>query len=161
MTAVLAAVTTSLLAILAVSLWTLRVALTARNHKLLAAVAASAEATIFALAFSRLLASLDSVSQVIAYTVGVGVGTLAGLAINERLTRATRPPAGLTVIATTNGSEHAPLGTNRPDITPLRLVRLDSRLTRQQLEQLAVHTDVIHVPAGEVVARAGMYANNS
>jgi len=86
MTGMPAVVTTSVLATLAVSLWTLRVALTARNRRVLAAVTASVEATIFALAFSRLLTSLDSASQVIAYAIGVGIGTLIGLTINERLT---------------------------------------------------------------------------
>ena len=89
MTGMPAVVTTSVLATLAVSLWTLRVALTARNRRVLAAVTASVEATIFALAFSRLLTSLDSASQVIAYAVGVGIGTLVGLTINERLTPTT------------------------------------------------------------------------
>jgi uncharacterized protein YebE (UPF0316 family) len=81
------ALTTAVLATLAVSLWTLRVAVTARNHKVLAAGTASIEATVFALAFSRLLGSLDSVTQVLSYAAGVGVGTLLGLAVNERLTR--------------------------------------------------------------------------
>ena len=89
MTGMPAVVTTSVLATLAVSLWTLRVALTARNRRVLAAVTASVEATIFALAFSRLLTSLDSASQVIAYAIGVGIGTLIGLTINERLTPTT------------------------------------------------------------------------
>ena len=89
MTGMPAVVTTSVLATLAVSLWTLRVALTARNRRVLAAVTVSVEATIFALAFSRLLTSLDSASQVIAYAIGVGIGTLIGLTINERLTPTT------------------------------------------------------------------------
>jgi hypothetical protein len=82
---VVPAVTTSVLATISVSLWTLRVALTARNRKVLAAAAASVEATVFALAFSRLLANLNSSSQVVSYAVGVGVGTLVGLAVNETL----------------------------------------------------------------------------
>ena len=77
--------TTALLAMASVSLWTLRVALTARNHKAMAAVVASVEATVFALAFSRVLSSLDSVAQVAAYATGVGCGTLVGLTINDRL----------------------------------------------------------------------------
>jgi hypothetical protein len=80
-----AVATTALLAMASVSLWTLRVALTARNHKSMAAVAASVEATVFALAFSRVLSSLDSVVQVAAYATGVGCGTLVGLTINDRL----------------------------------------------------------------------------
>ena len=81
----LAVATTAVLAMASVSLWTLRVALTARNHKAMAAVAAAVEATVFALAFSRILSSLDSVVQVAAYATGVGCGTLVGLTINDRL----------------------------------------------------------------------------
>jgi uncharacterized protein YebE (UPF0316 family) len=81
----LAILATVVLAMLSVSLWTLRVALTARNHKALASVAAAVEATVFALAFSRLLANLDSTAQVVAYAAGVGAGTLAGLSIHDRL----------------------------------------------------------------------------
>ena len=81
-----AVLTTALLAMASVSLWTLRVALTARNHKAIAVVAASVEATVSVLAFSRILSSLDSVVQVAAYAIGVGGGTLVGLAVNDRLT---------------------------------------------------------------------------
>jgi uncharacterized protein YebE (UPF0316 family) len=81
----LATLATVVLAMLSVSLWTLRVALTARNHKAFASVAAAVEATVFALAFSRLLANLDSTAQVVAYAAGVGAGTLAGLSVHDRL----------------------------------------------------------------------------
>jgi uncharacterized protein YebE (UPF0316 family) len=87
-----AVATTALLAMASVSLWTLRVALTARNHKALAATAASVEATVFVLAFSRILSSLDSVAQVAAYAIGVGCGTLVGLTLNDRLSRPRVPP---------------------------------------------------------------------
>ena len=85
-----AVLTTALLAMASVSLWTLRVALTARNHKAIAVVAASVEATVSVLAFSRILTSLDSVVQVAAYAVGVGCGTLVGLAVNDRLSPTTK-----------------------------------------------------------------------
>jgi CRP-like cAMP-binding protein len=44
---------------------------------------------------------------------------------------------------------------NRPDISALRLIGIDAGLTRAQLEQLALHTDVVDVPAGEPLSRAG------
>jgi len=92
----LAIIATVVLAMLSVSLWTLRVALTARNHKALASIVAAVEATVFALAFSRLLANLDSTAQVVAYAAGVGAGTLVGLDLHDRLvkprpSRARRP----------------------------------------------------------------------
>jgi uncharacterized protein YebE (UPF0316 family) len=83
----LAMIATVVLAMLSVSLWTLRVALTARNHKAFASVVAALEATVFALAFSRLLANLDCTAQVLAYAAGVGAGTLAGLSMHDRLVR--------------------------------------------------------------------------
>jgi hypothetical protein len=89
---------TGLLAMASVSLWTLRVALTARNHKAMAAAAASVEATVFVLAFSRILSSLDSVVQVAAYATGVGCGTLVGLNINDRLGPRTRSRLGRPVM---------------------------------------------------------------
>jgi hypothetical protein len=44
---------------------------------------------------------------------------------------------------------------NRPDTSALCLIGLDAVLTRGQLDQLALHTDVIDVPAGEILCRAG------
>jgi CRP-like cAMP-binding protein len=43
--------------------------------------------------------------------------------------------------------------TNRSNLAALR--RLDAALDRKQLEELAAHTDVLRVPNGEVLARAG------
>jgi CRP-like cAMP-binding protein len=47
---------------------------------------------------------------------------------------------------------------SRPDVTPLRLIGLDDRLTDRQLHELAVHTDLLRIPAGEVLVRAGAVA---
>jgi CRP-like cAMP-binding protein len=44
---------------------------------------------------------------------------------------------------------------HRPDLTPLRLIGLDEWLTDPQLCDLALHTDAIRVPAGEVLVRTG------
>jgi CRP-like cAMP-binding protein len=47
---------------------------------------------------------------------------------------------------------------HRPDLTPLRLIGMDEELTDPQLCELALHTDVLRVPAGEVLVRAGAVA---
>jgi len=99
-----AVATTALLAMASVSLWTLRVALTARSHKAMAAAAASVEATVFVLAFSRVLSSLDSVVQVVAYATGVGCGTLVGLSINDRINPRTPSRPGQPARPTVNVS---------------------------------------------------------
>jgi CRP-like cAMP-binding protein len=48
--------------------------------------------------------------------------------------------------------------TNRPDTRALRHIGLDAVMDRNQLEELALHTDVITVSRGEVLARAGASA---
>jgi uncharacterized protein YebE (UPF0316 family) len=73
------------LAMASVGMWTLRVALTARGRKAAGAIVAAAEAVVFALAFTRLASGLDAPERVAAYAVGVAVGTVLGLAIDERL----------------------------------------------------------------------------
>jgi hypothetical protein len=71
--------TTAGLAMLSVGLWTVRVAVTARGNRVLGASVAAVEATVFAVAFSRLLADLDSPERIAAYGLGVALGTLLGL----------------------------------------------------------------------------------
>lgn len=71
-----------------VGLWTLRVTLAATGRRLLAAAVASAEAVLFTLAFGTVVSSLDEPARIGAYAVGVGVGTLVGLAAEARLHRA-------------------------------------------------------------------------
>ena len=75
------------LAILSVALWTVRVAFTAKGLRVAAAAAAAVEAIVFAAAFSRIAGHLDSPAPLAAYALGVGVGTLLGLAVHGRLTR--------------------------------------------------------------------------
>jgi CRP-like cAMP-binding protein len=45
-----------------------------------------------------------------------------------------------------------------PDTTALCRIGLDRRLNRAQLDDLAVHTDVLRVPTGEVLVRHGRRA---
>jgi uncharacterized protein YebE (UPF0316 family) len=73
------------LAMLSVGLWTVRVAVTARGSRALGALVAAVEATVFAVAFSRLLAGLDSPHRVAAYGLGVAAGTLLGLTLDSVL----------------------------------------------------------------------------
>jgi uncharacterized protein YebE (UPF0316 family) len=75
-------VATASLALLSVSLWTGRVALTAKGRKAASALVAAVEATIFVVAFSRLLTGLDSPIRIVAYAAGVAGGTLLALAVD-------------------------------------------------------------------------------
>ncbi len=87
-----AALGMAVLAMTSVGLWTLRVALTARGRKLVGASVAAVEAVVFALAFTSLASNLDSPVRLIGYAAGVALGTLLGLAVNERL------PAGVSEV---------------------------------------------------------------
>ena len=79
------ALTTTGLALLSVSLWTARVALTAKGRKAASATMAAVEATVFVVAFSRLLTGLDSPVRVAAYATGVAAGTVLALAVDGAL----------------------------------------------------------------------------
>jgi CRP-like cAMP-binding protein len=46
---------------------------------------------------------------------------------------------------------------NRPDTSTLRLIGLDAAVTRDQLDQLALHTDVVTIGSGEMLCRAGQH----
>ena len=73
------------LAIVSVSLWTLRVALTARGRRVAGALTAGMEAVVFVLVFSRAAADLTRVELLVGYAIGVAIGTLTGVALDERL----------------------------------------------------------------------------
>jgi uncharacterized protein YebE (UPF0316 family) len=73
------------LAIASVALWTMRVALTARGRKLAGSITAAVEALVFLLAFSRVLSDMTAIERIVGYAVGVGVGTLLGVYMDERL----------------------------------------------------------------------------
>ena len=75
----------ALLAMASVGLWTLRVALAAAGRRLAGAAVAAVEAVVFTLAFSNLVANLGSWERIAGYAIGVAAGTVAGLAINDRL----------------------------------------------------------------------------
>lgn len=75
----------ALLAACSVSLWTLRVAVAAAGRRLAAAVIAAVEAMLFALAFSAVITALDDPLRIAGYAVGVTLGTLVGIAADERL----------------------------------------------------------------------------
>ena len=72
------------LALVSVSLWTLRVALTARSRKVAASVTAGLEALVFLLAFSSAASDLQAIERLAGYGVGVALGTLAGVLLDER-----------------------------------------------------------------------------
>ena len=74
-----------LLATASVGLWTLRVVVTAKGRNTAAATIAAIEAIVFLVAFSRAVAGLTAPERVGAYAVGVGLGTLLGLAVDRRL----------------------------------------------------------------------------
>ena len=67
------------LAMLSVALWTIRVALTAQRRTVAATAMAAVEATVFAVAFSRLLTGIDNPLGIGAYAVGVAAGTSLAL----------------------------------------------------------------------------------
>jgi CRP-like cAMP-binding protein len=46
---------------------------------------------------------------------------------------------------------------NRPDTSALRLIGLDAVVTRDQLDQLALHTDVVTIGSGDMLCRAGQH----
>jgi CRP-like cAMP-binding protein len=46
---------------------------------------------------------------------------------------------------------------NRPDTTRLRLIGIDAAVGRDELEYLALHSDIVDVPAGEVLCLPGQH----
>ncbi len=75
------------LALLSVSIWTLRIAITARGLKLASAVMAAVEAVVYVLAFSQLVTDLGSPTRILSYAAGVGVGTAVGLILDDKTAR--------------------------------------------------------------------------
>jgi uncharacterized protein YebE (UPF0316 family) len=73
------------LAVGGVTLWTVRVAVTARGSRALAAALAATEAMLFIVAFSQLMSGFHSPHRVIAYGIGVAIGTILGLTLDRRL----------------------------------------------------------------------------
>lgn len=73
------------LAVVSVSLWTLRVALASRSRRVAGSLTAGLEAIVFVVAFSRVASDLGSVENLLGYAVGVAIGTLVGVSLDERL----------------------------------------------------------------------------
>ena len=73
------------LAVVSVSLWTMRVALTSRGRKVAGSVTSGLEALVFILAFSQAAADLGAVERLAGYAFGVALGTLLGVFLDERL----------------------------------------------------------------------------
>jgi uncharacterized protein YebE (UPF0316 family) len=73
------------LAMISVSLWTLRVALTSRGRRVAGSVTAGVEAVVFVVVFSRVAADLAAIHNLAGYAVGVSAGTLVGVFLDERL----------------------------------------------------------------------------
>jgi uncharacterized protein YebE (UPF0316 family) len=82
---ILSTVEMAALAIVSVGLWTLRVALTARGRRIAGSLTAGAEAIVFLLAFSTVLADLDAIERIVGYALGVAAGTFLGVSVDERL----------------------------------------------------------------------------
>jgi len=68
-----------------VTLGTLRILMTVRGRKLLAAMIGFVEVTIFVVAISRVVRNVDNVWLVLGYSSGFAAGTLVGMTIEERL----------------------------------------------------------------------------
>lgn len=73
------------LALVSVSLCTLRVALTARGRKVTGSLTAGVEALVFIVAFSQAAADLGAIELLLGYALGVTLGTLVGVFLDERL----------------------------------------------------------------------------
>lgn len=79
------------LAVASVSLWTVRVAVTARGLRMAGSAVATVEAVVFAIAFSHVLGSLETPFHLLAYAAGVGIGTFTGLSLDQFLGRQSGP----------------------------------------------------------------------
>lgn len=71
------------LASASVCLWTLRIAITSRGKRAAGAMMSTVEATVYVVAVSHVLGSLDAPVHIAMYGLGVGVGTYAGLVIDS------------------------------------------------------------------------------
>lgn len=81
----------ALLACGSVGLWTVRVALTQRDNRPLAALVAACEAVFYLLAVGRIVSDLAAVDRLVGYGIGVAAGTYLGMSIDRRLTRRHQP----------------------------------------------------------------------
>ena len=79
------ALATAGLAVLSVTLWTARVAVTAAGRRLAGAAIAALEAITLVYAFARIGEHLDTPVGIVAYGLGVAAGTMLGVRLEERL----------------------------------------------------------------------------
>ena len=79
----------ALLAMSSVCLWTLRLAVTTRGHRLLAPPLAAVEAIVYVTAFGRLLTDLGSIERKLAFGLGVAAGTYVAMIAADRFSPAT------------------------------------------------------------------------
>ncbi len=107
MHSLLSAAALAALALVSVSLWTVRVAFTADRRLVAAAVVAAIEATTFAAAFSKLLGSIDSPVSLGAYAFGVAAGTAAALQIEAAIGGRSTPadPGAQVCLSSTGASD--------------------------------------------------------
>jgi uncharacterized protein YebE (UPF0316 family) len=68
-----------------VTMGTMRILMTVRGRKLLAALIGFVEVTIFIVAISRVVRNVDNIWLVLGYSAGFAAGTLVGMTIEERL----------------------------------------------------------------------------
>lgn len=73
------------LAVLSVSLWTLRVAVTARGNRTAGSGIAMVEALTFVTVYSQVVNSTDGPVSLIVYGLGVGLGTYLGVSMDRRI----------------------------------------------------------------------------
>lgn len=85
MTAILGGVLIFCLRVTDVTLGTMRILMTVRGQKLLAALIGFVEVTIFVVAISQVVRNVNNIWNVIGYSGGFAVGTLVGMTIEERL----------------------------------------------------------------------------
>src|SRR5690625_510202 len=68
-----------------VSFSTIRMILTFKGRRYLAALVSMIEITVYILGLSIVLDNLDGIQNIIAYAVGYGIGVIMGIEIEERL----------------------------------------------------------------------------
>lgn len=85
MEAVLGGLLIFVLRVIDVSMGTMRILMTVRGRKLLAALIGFVEVTIFVVAISAVVRNATNVWSVLGYAAGFAVGTLVGMSIEERL----------------------------------------------------------------------------
>src|SRR5690625_1592532 len=68
-----------------VSFFTIRMILTLKGLRYLAAIVSMVEVVIYILGLTLVLDNLDAIQNIIAYAVGYGIGVLVGMKIEEKL----------------------------------------------------------------------------